>query len=890
MASTKKKKKRKNRGQPASAAEAWPDLLTQGAQALDRNAAREAIALVKQALKCGAPSGEAAPLLFRAYLAREAQLRQKGMLREADAVRQLALDHQPSLDNMQAQDLLAVAPGLDTAGLLESYRAFLKNNPPAAAVDRHIAGRMLVHRQWHLLSGLDADLALKRDAQQAMPAAEDMHAGRWESALEQFKALPRSSPYAPAGLFCRAMTAFYAEDDAAVARAVDMLPTDFPLYPLARRLKESPEAIAPLWQGSLEPERRILALAEALGSERQGPIAQKLKDAAAALLPEDSAYACRHLLELINPLTSGAPKADSQWERIVRNVLDPKSAEMLLAKIAYYDFSSPLVRMTIYFRLLEKEFPRAGQARAARSLLILETLRRMENATSVVWVSTADVEMVCRAFNLPGKDLEEVKIGLNLAAIELDPDYREGYELLASWHPESRYAKNQAEKGFRLMCDRFPDDPFPLLELATLYYSKSAFRKAEAALAQALERAPHDRKVHERRFLSFLISAHHSLRRGKLDLARRDLDLALSQENAALRYLAVEKQILYLLEQQGQLSLFGRQADITPQKVKAVAEQALAPLSLFERLRALGHLALDAEQREGKWPRAAVAEVRKMLKRGMRRHAELTSEEIMALLRRPPRELEPLTGDGSLAQVYVKGAKRLLTGLHNADILRAFDLLLDAGCMDEVLAEIKRRKAVTQGETRCLLLFYEAVVGHLKHPWLDIPDTLHDIVSSAQPAWLESLRAAARRLSQLAEGFLRQCLADFDFSPRHAHPGDRPPDPFFDDGDGGGLFDEGNLAMMALMALVETLEQTRAQSADAAAAIFQSTLQRGMEAFVEKNELRRLPDDMLVMIRKDMARTDPLVSRLVSSVRKYATHETVEALSPEAWAFFFGKN
>ena len=255
MASKKKKRARKNSYRQNQTKGPWPTIVAHAAQLLENTKPREAIALFKQALKKGAPSREVEPQLFQAYLARETQLRNKGMVSEADTVHRQALKYQPSATEMSATALLALGHSLEIDPLFVHYIEFLEHHPPDPDLDCHVAGRLIISRKWAQIERLSAEIPLKDGAPKAMLAADAMHAGDWEGALEALKGLPRRSPYAPASLFCRAMCAFYDGDDAAMARALAMLTKNSPLYPLAQKLTLTLDEIAPLWHGSMEEGR-----------------------------------------------------------------------------------------------------------------------------------------------------------------------------------------------------------------------------------------------------------------------------------------------------------------------------------------------------------------------------------------------------------------------------------------------------------------------------------------------------------------------------------------------------------------------------------------------------------------------------------------------------------
>ena len=906
MASKKKKKKaRKNSYRQAQTKAPWPTIVTHAAQLLESTKPREAIALFKQALKKGAPSDEVEPQLFQAYLARETQLRSKGMASEADTVRQQAIKYQPSAANMSATALLALAPGLGDDALIAHYLDFLEYQPADADVAGNVAGRLIISRQWALLDQLPGGIPLKDEAPKAIAAAEAMHSGDWEKALEAFKGLPRKSPYAPASLFCRAMCAFYDDDDTAMARALAMLTENSPLFPLARKLAGAPGEIAPLWEGTMEAERQIMMLVEHVGTASVEKTLGWLQAAAGDLLPQAPQWALREFFELLYPMTVNGQLSGYRLEKLITGSLDRETARGLLAKFGFFAFQTPLSDLAYYYPHLEAEFPLAEETPLAQALVILETLRRLEAGSGFSWVHPRHMDQLRRTFGLQSDNLYELKIELNLKALELDPENRAGYEQLAKWYPASRQSKNMVERGLLQMMDRFPEDPFPCLALATLYYSKNAFRKAEKVLAEALRRAPHDRQVIERHVLSLLISAHQRLKRGKLELAKQDLDQAAQNNTTALGFIITEKQLLFRLEQQGQLSLFDGAPQITPKKTSRLVDQALAPLPLFERLQVLGYLAMDSEQRQDRWPLAVIREIDKLLRKELRRHKQLASGQLVALLQRPLREFEPLTGRISLAPYYLSNAKTLLSGVDDQDIVTVLDILVDARCFDAILAEIRRRKGKRRSRFNCLLAFYEVAVEQIARPDHFDPKAFRRVVDSADENWMEVLRSAARRLSNHTGGRLKETLATFDFDP---FPDFMPDfslfDEFDDDDDDEdedflyGLDDEmdeddladSTMAMIALLFLAEMLHDMPLEVILKRDHTFLAKLCQAMEDFVRENGFDILPNAALRAIRNKMQRSNDFFSSQLFCFGQYLDQQAIDHLSPKTRLFFIEKD
>jgi len=81
------------------------ELIRQSVEMCRAGNPRQAIVLLKAALKAGGTPETIKPLLFRAYLARAAQLEQKGMAVEAAMIRQNALAYLPDAPAMTNDDL-----------------------------------------------------------------------------------------------------------------------------------------------------------------------------------------------------------------------------------------------------------------------------------------------------------------------------------------------------------------------------------------------------------------------------------------------------------------------------------------------------------------------------------------------------------------------------------------------------------------------------------------------------------------------------------------------------------------------------------------------------------------------------------------------------------------
>ena len=221
-----------------------PQLINQGKQFLDAGRARDAVSSLKLAIKKGAPIDDINPLLFRAYLLRESQLRQKGMNVEADSIHCRAAAFMPAYDKLSDKDLLVFMKSASFENSINTYNKYIEANSRSSAIEQYLAGKFIIDCRWELLDNLDEKLPLKKDAAPVFRAAELMHSGEWESALDCLKPVSRLSPFAPARMFCLAMVSFYNEDDSGMQRALSMIPEEFPLYRVVKKLKKNPADLA----------------------------------------------------------------------------------------------------------------------------------------------------------------------------------------------------------------------------------------------------------------------------------------------------------------------------------------------------------------------------------------------------------------------------------------------------------------------------------------------------------------------------------------------------------------------------------------------------------------------------------------------------------------------
>ena len=239
MAKKKKNKKAKNRQKNIQLHNQAPETLIENAQsALASGKPRDAVECLKIALKKQDAPETIHPLLFRAYLARGKELCGKGMHVEAGMAGEQAQACRPPIDQISETDLadyVCLCP-LDQA--IDAYADYLHVHPPSVVIERQLVNRLIQSESWDLLGRLDPCTPIRRDESIFPAAVEKMNNGDWSAALEDLRSIPRSSPYAPLRMLCRAMAAFYRGDNHQLQKIIPMLPDDFILSPLMRQLNQ----------------------------------------------------------------------------------------------------------------------------------------------------------------------------------------------------------------------------------------------------------------------------------------------------------------------------------------------------------------------------------------------------------------------------------------------------------------------------------------------------------------------------------------------------------------------------------------------------------------------------------------------------------------------------
>ena len=683
-------------------------------------------------------------------------------------MRSRAAQHQASISarTLPEDDLVLYLRHLDGADALETYADYLSTGPPLPQAERALADRLVVHRGREGLEALDVDHPLRRDAGLVARSVEAMDDGDWEGAAGLLQAVSRRSPFAPWRLFCKAMVCFGAGDDEGLRQAVDRLPEDFALsHTVAewRRLCAGEGGGGPLEvRRALGTEGGVAAalageFIQALSRRTVRDVERSLADLAAALYPDDPIHARIDLLQIAGMAVLRDMLPAPAILGMARRLLPAGRVAGVTARIGLLiqrvspDLWDP-TPAAIYLDRLPVEFPRAPEQALARGRVFESLARTGHKAIEPDFLPPRKMQGLAALLGGRIEDPGMVFADLMMASLAADPANREGYLFLLDLLRGRTADKPRLRGILHEMAAHFPDDPAPWLELATLHYSRNAYRRAEDALAEARRRAPHDERILDLQAVGFLKSADQSRKNGRLVLAARDLERAGALGRPLLGLVLPVKDLLLEVVASGQ-------------DAAGIVIPRLESLPAGRQLRALALLVRDLE--DNAHVRNVTPEMREALGKLLAGKAALAGalgpDEVVALLAPLPADFRILYDDLQVAPVLKTLWPTLMQRLEGERLIAVFDVLMDCGGRGPVRAEIDRRlRGPAKARRDPLLLFYLAVIRHLEGQDRD-SRRFAEILKKADSSTRERLRAAAARLARHAHGLLRQALQEFDF-------------------------------------------------------------------------------------------------------------------------------
>lgn len=736
---------------------------------LGRGETRSALGLLKR-LPVGDDTPAATALLrFCAFMQRARELAQQGHQRESASMQARAEEHAKAVapESLSEEELGVFLRHLTAAEAVTAYATYLRGRSPHVAVERYLADQLMTHRCWDALAAHDTDHVLRKDADCVRQGLEAMDAGNWTRSSDLLRGLPRTSPYAPWRVFCKAMAAYSISDNAALSRAVSLLPEDFVLAGTVVELKRAANG------GGEDGNARIQAalgtdglVVPTLGKDLHGAllrderphrIAELMGRLADALCPDDPVPVLVDLIQIAGLATARNRSSLKTVEALARRLLPPKRVPGVLARVrlALHQASlrdwDPAPAATLIDRVAA-EFPGPEDQDLARSC-ILEDLARTGHRTGPLHRMPSSMKRTLSKL-LGGRPINVASVYADLmeASLEADPGNREGYRCLLDLLGTRRENRDRRQDVLERMAARFPEDAEPWLELTKLHHFSNAHRRAERSLAEARSRAPHDDRIPHMQAIGHLKSADRSRNNSRFEIAARDIERAAALRQRSLDTIVKTKRILL------EVVSTGRDAG-------EVATPHLEPLSRAMQIRTLALLVLELEQDSHvKNVKPSMAgSLRALLHSGMSRLDEVDANDVAGLV-------APLTDDLGILYKSLKVASvlscwwgQILSRAEGDQLLDVFDIVMDCDGHDAVRSEIGRRLARAKaGERDRRLLLYLAAIRYQTGLDHDSRRFL-DAVAGASASERDSLKACAARMARGTHGLLREALLSFDF-------------------------------------------------------------------------------------------------------------------------------
>ena len=648
------------------------------------------------------------------------------------------------------------------------YAEHLAVRPPLPAAERAVADRLVIDRSWDGIEHLAADHPLRRDAEPVRRSLDAMDAGEWEGAARLLAGVARRSPFAPWRLFCKAMGCFAAADEHGLRRTVDLLPDDFALGGTVAELRRSatgagpggPEAVGRALGTRTAPVAASAAsMIQAIHAGAPHEIERRLVSLADAVYPEDPVLARIDLVMIACVATTQDALSMAALGRMIGGIVPLDRLEFVMAQSGLLmqeldgDLWEPDCAQD-YLELLPVAFPRLADQAMARSC-VLESLARAGVGAGIGphLLDPEAVESLTVLLGTRPEDPATMLVDLMMASLAADPESPTAYRFLLDLLRRPSVGSTGRVRGIlEELAKSHPDDPDPWLEMVTLDYSRNAYRRAEAALAEARRRAPYDERILDLQAAGFLKSADQSCKRGRFELAERDLERAANLRRRRLEPILGVKRLVLDVVRAGR-------------NVAAAAAPHLRALPPAERLRTLAVAIHDLAQNSNvsNVDPAMASALRRVLARDARAIKKLAPDEALGLIADLPSDYRVLYGSLRIAPVLTDWWGAVMARLEGDRLLASFDTLIACGGEKAVRAELYRRMPGNRAIRRdSLLQFYLAVVRYLegadRHSLL-----FAEVLDDAEPGEQQRMRAAASRLAPVVGGPLRLALQRFDF-------------------------------------------------------------------------------------------------------------------------------
>ncbi len=802
-----KSKRKRQKEQQQFLKKSLPQLISQGDNAFSRANYREAVKCYLAAMKLpeSEEKNETVRLkLFQAYCARAEELKGKKMPSEAGTMEKQALVYAPDIIKMDRESMIRFLKLCPLEDAFNAYETYYQLHGKVPDIERMLAEFLMSRHCWELSLALSDDIPLKRDVPPMKKAVKLMDSGSWEEAMTAMKSLPRSSPFAQFRLFCRAMLAFYADNDKDMLKAISMIPKGSILFEITEVLKSSagteaelaglPSAgviagdnkpaggnkpvggnkpaggnkykpagansfmrenqsaeklVRCLWEGPFDIKADLARLTNlAKLNKYTDRMANCIKSIAQQLCPRDEKAAVSFILETL--LHIDMPSEESFY-KMAEKILGPE-VELLKYKRFTIAMGNPFQSAQTYFKYLEHDFPSPEEQSMAKSMIICHfgNVFRRYNQASI----QNEPKKIKEAFGITSSEPSTAILQLIAHGIHLDPKSRELYQLAADIPVTNRTGKNIMESILLVMLETWPDNPEPCLKLASLYHSKNAYRKAENILKKAMELAPHDSRVMDQHVISLLIAGDKNAKKKKFHLVWPDLEKAALFKAPRCTLLIAEKRLFYNI--------------IAKKRVDSAAvEKELQPFPLGEQLKLMIMMMQDITEKMGHGKMKLIKKIQNIFNQHLKRIDELKSLDILNLLMPLPEEWSHNFGNRHPMVILTEKKEVLLGKLDDTHLFVLIHNIDHNEVYIDILHELDRRikqKAKTDNSEKYALRFYRLTLGYISSGSAYYSyNKYSDIIDNINPETEKQLKLAALKLSKKASGEMRTALEQFDF-------------------------------------------------------------------------------------------------------------------------------
>ncbi|WP_321413951.1 hypothetical protein [uncultured Desulfobacter sp.] len=897
----KKTRKRIKEKQQYIAKLTFDDLLKKGDKHTFDKKPRDAITMYKLAIKNSKSEDQVQEghlKLFIAYMQRAEELAGKNMPVEAASLRKQAMNYLPAPGVTDQHSIAFVIKLCDIGKALDYSEQYVARKGADPLVGVLLADRLVTQGGWDFLDKKEAPFFISRDAPVVKACIPLMDKGRWQQASDGMKALPRSSAFAHIRMFCRAMALFGQGDDKNMYKAISLIPEASVFAEIASvlgttvqsvnektRIKEDKILAACLWEGPLdawETAEKIIEKQEK--NQFDKTLQQLIMTFSKQILPDDPEYAGQYLVETLWQRDIPGEKAFLAFEK----KLLPRKAPLLQTKRNILSMDTPLDNAARYLDLLKKSKPDPQTLAVVESAIFLYVCR------AAAWESNQDALMrlsgkTAARFGLSSDGgVDTLWMQCAARGIQCDAGNRELYELVVRKNVSGREPKKIKEALLVTMCEAFPDDPYPCIELASLYHGKNAFRKAETILKKAMELAPYDSRVQDMHSISLIISADKSVDKGNYQRARQDLEKAREFDTGTNVLLLKEKELFHQICEQPKI----------PEKnIKSNLDQ----FPLFQRLKLVSMLRMDVQDKPKIDYSRVFNKINALFKKELGLVARLTSDELLLLLTPFPREWQHVFADLKIHRVFLTGENKVLKHLNGDDLVRFMDRVLSQDNFTSFQIELHRRTRKGKKESNHELLDFYALVleGIVDNDW-DV-DELMDLVDDADPEMKKKLKTAGERLSRHTHGPFRYALQNLEFEMLD----DLLDDPFdgydddyyYDDDDDDGefnpfdFFPEGVADLEVLkdpfmkIMFADQAKKMKREDPGMYREMFEQ-LNATLEKIIDESGLRGAPAPILKKFKKDLIKENHEFTGLILVTNLFFGDEGNKKLSREAKAVF----